>query len=103
MRRRLRISLMAVMLASIGTLDARSIAPQIHRVRALQPGEGVFAYARISPDGNMLAYSSETADPRDRRRVVRTVHIVDLASQEVVFSEPGIDAYWSNDGARVIF
>ena len=29
--------------------------------------------------------------------------VVDLATQKILFSEDGIDAYWSLDGQRVIY
>jgi hypothetical protein len=70
-------------------------------VYGLKPNEGVFAYARISPSGDLLAYASETRGLFGRANRVETV--VDLRSQQVLFTEPGIDAYWSNDGERMIF
>ena len=71
-------------------------APTFKRVLELKPSEGVFAYARISPDGRTLAYASEMSGRR-------TVTVVDLESKQVLFSDPGIDAYWSNDGRRMIY
>jgi hypothetical protein len=47
-------------------------APRLERVYALQPEEGVFAYARISPDGRTLAYASETRPPAQPARLVQT-------------------------------
>jgi hypothetical protein len=73
-------------------------APRFERVYPLSPNEGVFAYSRISPDGNVLAYASETRGGRQR-----TIRVVDLRTREVVFTEPGIDAYWSTDGTRMIW
>ena len=78
-------------------------AARLERVYALQPEEGVFAYARISPDGRTLAYASETRSPLQPARIVQTVTVVDLPSRRVLFSEPGIDAYWSVDGRRMIY
>lgn len=76
---------------------------QLTRLLELQPDEGVFSYSRISPDGNLLAYASERRHPVDRRR--RTIHatIADLSDRRIVFSEPGLDPYFSNDGSRVIY
>ena len=65
----------------------------------------MFAYARISPDGRLLAYASETKNPAGRAVAPfdRTVTVVDLRTREVLFTEPGIDAYWSPDGQRMIY
>src|SRR5207244_2534508 len=71
------------------------------RVHALDPREGVFAYARIAPDGQLLAYASEGRDPRGR--LTRTITVVDLSNHRILFTEPGIDAYWSFDGRRMIY
>src|SRR5262245_16461793 len=65
------------------------IAPRFTRVYSLKPDEGVFAYARISPDGKVLAYASEMTDP-DRPRVkLQTVTVVDLQTKKILFEEPG--------------
>ena len=70
--------------------------PRFDRVFELKPSEGVFAYARISPDGQFLAYASELGN-------ARTVTVIDLKTKQTLFTEPGIDAYFSNDGKRMIF
>jgi hypothetical protein len=77
---------------------AGSESPTFERVYPLSPREGVFAYSRISPDGNLLAYASETPNGRQR-----TITVVDLPTKEILFEEPGIDAYWSTDGTRMIY
>jgi dipeptidyl aminopeptidase/acylaminoacyl peptidase len=79
------------------------VQTRIEHVYALRNGETVFAYARISPDGRRLAYSSETRDPTALGRYQRTVRVIDLATQQVVFEEGGLDPYWSPDSARLIF
>src|SRR5262249_7980403 len=79
---------------------APAAGPVFHKVYPLQPKEGVFAYARISPDGKGLAHASESTDGGG---IKRTQTVVDLTTQKILFTEPGIDAYWSNDGARMIF
>jgi hypothetical protein len=86
-------------LLALGMAPAR--APRFQKVYPLKPGEGVFAYARISPDGRVLAYASEARDTRNR--IARTVTVVDLKDGRTLFTEPGIDAYWSTDGERMIF
>jgi hypothetical protein len=78
-------------------------APRFERAYPLQPEEGVFAYSRISPDGRLLAYASEGTGAQRRGGRAQTITVVDLRTREVVFTEPGIDAYWSNDGKRMIF
>jgi hypothetical protein len=71
-------------------------------VYTLKPKEGVFAYARISPDGKRLAYASQiTARPVTQRGW--SVTVVDLPTQKILYSDLGIDAYWSNDGKRLIY
>ena len=76
-------------------------APRFEKVFELKPEEGVFAYARISPDGRTLAYASEY---RTRNGgVTQTVTVVDLKDKKTLFTEAGIDAYWSNDGQRMIY
>ena len=74
--------------------------PRFERVYPLKPEEGVFAYSRISPDGRFLAYASEY---RVGGGVRQTVTVVDLKEQKILFTEPGIDAYWSHDGKRMIY
>ncbi len=76
--------------------------PRFERVHALDPAEGVFAYARISPDGRYLAYAAETR-AGTRRGPQRTVTVVDLRTRTLLFTEPGIDAYFSPDGERMIY
>jgi hypothetical protein len=86
-----------------GRVVAAPAAPTFTRVYPLQPTEGVFAYARISPDGRQLAYASEMPSAQNPRIPQRTVTVVDLAAQKVLYREPGIDAYWSLDGSRMIY
>jgi hypothetical protein len=78
--------------------SASQQAPVFERAYPLSANESVFAYSRISPDGTLLVYASET--PGGRRR---TITVVDLRTKEIVFTEPGIDAYWSPDGSRMIY
>ena len=89
-----RFAVLCPLLLALGA--APTTAPQFERVLALDPGEGVFAYARISPNGRHLAYASE----RDGRR---TVTLVDLTTKKTLFTERGIDAYFSTDGDRFIY
>jgi len=76
--------------------------PRYERVYTLKPREGVFAYARISPDGKRLAYASGIGS-RPATQRGWTVNVVDLAKQQILMSERGIDAYWSIDGQRLIY
>ena len=84
-----------------GMLAAAPAAAQtVTRVHQLEPGEGVFAYSRVSPSGRYLAYSAER---REGRQTLRTVKVLDLTTGELLFTEPGIDAYWSPDERRIIY
>jgi hypothetical protein len=76
--------------------------PAYTRVYTLRPTEGVFAYARISPDGNKLVYASQLpARPAAPR--IWTETLVDLTTRTVLFNESGIDAYWDLAGRRIIY
>lgn len=70
------------------------------RILPLRPEEGVFAYARVSPDGSCLSYASEI---RVDGVFQRTVNIVELATRKVLFTEPGLDSYWAPDGEHVVY
>ncbi len=83
-----------------GLLATQAGAQTVTRIHQLEPGEGVFAYSRISPSGRYLAYSAER---REGRRMLRTVKVLDLKTGELLFTEPGIDAYWSPDERRIIY
>jgi hypothetical protein len=88
----------------LATLPLRALRqPVFEKIYPLKAEEGVFAYARISPTGQFLAYASETPDPSRAGAIAQTVTVVDLRTRRVLFTEPGIDAYWSNDGQRMIF
>ena len=99
----MRIALLLTIL-SAALLGAQrpALSPHYEQVYTLKPKEGVFAYARIAPDGKRLAYASQiAARPANLRGWAVTV--VDLATQKVLMSDTGIDAYWSNDGKRIIY
>lgn len=81
---------------------AQTAGVAFERVLPLQANEGVFAYARISPSGRYLAYASEMPNPSGRG-ITQTETVVDLNDKKVLFREPGIDGYFSNDGERLIF
>lgn len=73
---------------------------RITRILPLAPNEGVFAYSRISPDGRLLSYASEI---KGSGNYLRTMNVIDLATKQVQFTEPGMDAFWSPDGTRLIY
>jgi hypothetical protein len=98
----LKSTLVAAAAAAILFQSPRAGVPRFEQVYPLAPSEGVFAYARISPDGKTLAYASEYSE-RPGGMTERTIRVVQLASRKILFTEPGIDAYWSNDGRRMIF
>src|SRR6185369_10560010 len=98
----MRLVLSAIALVSFGVAASPPRGPRYEHLFTLKPKEGVFAYARISPDGKRLAYASQiSARPSAQRSW--SVTAVDLVTKKTLFSENGIDAYWSNDGARVIY
>ncbi len=92
-----------VIVTGLALAHAQTKAPKFEKLYPQKPDEGVFAYARISPDGNTIAYASEMPAPNMPRGITQTVTVVDLKTKKVVFEEPGIDAYWSNDGTRMIY
>jgi hypothetical protein len=78
--------------------------PKLTRVLELSPDEGVFAYARISPDGRFLAYASEVAVTAIRpTKRSRTLRVIELSTGRSIFEELGTDPYWSPDGKRLIY
>ena len=84
-----------------GGLEAQR-GPVYQKVHRLTPREGVFAYARISPDGERLVYASNIT----RGMGVApqwTETVIDLASGRTLWTDFGIDAYWSPDGTRLIY
>jgi hypothetical protein len=96
------VSLCTAIVLALSAAPQSQRGPAYSRVWALQPREGVFAYARISPDGRKLVYASQLpAQPASSR--VWTEVLVDLATNTILFTEPGIDAYWSIDGTRIIY
>src|SRR6266851_7353685 len=101
----LRAFALVVLIAglTVQLISADPPAPTFTRVYSLAPEEGVFAYARISPDGRLLVYASEPRGAASGGGVDRTVTLVDLRTRDVLFAELGADAYWSPDGRRMIF
>jgi hypothetical protein len=95
------VSFAVLLLASLsGT--ARTAGVTFEKIYPLKANEGVFAYARISPNGRYLAYASEMPRPTGRG-ITQTETVIDLKDQKVLFTEPGIDGYFSNDNERMIF
>ncbi|HXT71923.1 MAG TPA: hypothetical protein VN700_19370 [Vicinamibacterales bacterium] len=105
----------ALATAFLGTVSG---AQKVEFVQAypLAATEGVFAYSRISPDGNYLAYASQAFDttkPRPQSAenlygpagsiTSQTVTVVDLNTKKILFTERGIDPYWSLDSERIIY
>jgi hypothetical protein len=94
---------LALLIVTGLSLTSQSKGPKFEKIHPLKPEEGVFAYSRISPDGKTLAYASEMQSPTNPRGVVQTVTLVDLPTKKIIFTEQGIDPYWSDDGSRMIF
>ena len=99
---RMRFRALLPALVAVAVTAPVTRAPRFERVYPLPPEQGVFAYSRISPDGRYLAYAAESR-PGARRRLVRTITVVDLRTRTILFTEPGIDAYFSTDGERMIY
>ncbi len=101
----MRLPALLVALPALALLGPRppSSGPKYSRLYTLKPKEGVFAYARISPDGRTLVYASEKSDARHPNGIKTAETMVDLATKKILFTEEGIDAYWSIDGTRIIY
>jgi hypothetical protein len=101
----MRFPALFVALPALALLGPRSPSsgPKYSRLYTLKPKEGVFAYARISPDGRTLVYASEKSDARHPNGIKTAETMVDLATKKILFTEEGIDAYWSIDGTRIIY
>jgi hypothetical protein len=79
--------LIAIVLGALAAQTAsRPADVTFTRVHTLAPDEGVFAYARISPDGQRLAYASEMPGRGGLTETTQTV--VDLVTKKRVFAEP---------------
>lgn len=90
------LTLAIVIPGAAALLASGQQGPRFERVLPLSPDVGVFAYSRISPDGRYLAYAEE-------RGSRRTVTVADLSDRKVLFTERGIDPYFSPDGRRMIY
>jgi hypothetical protein len=95
-------TLLAILCVALFGAPAAPAGVTFTRLYPLKPTEGVFAYARIAPSGRYLAYASEMPDPNGRG-ITQTETVVDLTDGKIVFTEPGIDGYFSNDDERMIF
>jgi len=110
--------ILIVLVAAVvsAAMSVRAQTPTFTRAYPLAATEGVFAYSRVSPDGRYLAYASQAFDTT--RQGVKsttnlygpngivtsqTVTIVDLKTSQVLYTERGIDPYWSLDNERVIY
>jgi len=80
--------------------EADGFRTTYEKILPLSPEEGVFAYSRISPDGNFLSYASERHVGAD---IKTTVNFIDLKSKKILYSEPGMDSFWAPDSNRVIY
>src|SRR5215813_3912342 len=96
------VVIVAASLSAVPHARRPAAGPVYTQIYALKPREGVFAYARISPDGRRLVYASQfPAHPGSSPGWTET--LVDLTTKKVLFNETGIDAYWSADGQRIIY
>jgi hypothetical protein len=89
-------------LALLASALSAQNGPRYSKIHRLTPREGVFAYARISPDGKRLVYASNL--PRGNAEQVRWMEtVIELASGKTLWTGPGIDAWWSPDGSRIVY
>jgi hypothetical protein len=89
-----RILVWALLTCAVATRPGG--AQTFEMVFGLQKSEEVFAYSRVSPDGRILAYTSGAGRARH-------INVVDLSTKRVIFSAPGVDAYFSPDGKKIIY
>jgi hypothetical protein len=113
----MKLRILVVLTAACATADATATlpptqpdttadsaaAPSYVKVHEFAPDEGVFAYARVSPDGRFLAYASQDRAAPLPAPQGQLIKLVDLQTKQVLFTERGIDAYWSLDGSRFIY
>jgi len=100
----MRLTTALVILSAVAFSGSQTTrAPHYAAIYTLTPREGVFAYARISPDGKRLVYASHVNARDPNGPPGYTESVVDLATKSVAFSVSGIDAYWSIDGQRMIY
>src|SRR5204863_6112504 len=95
---RMRLATVVLALPAVALLGTHRVAPapRYTKLYTLKPKEGVFAYARISPDGRTLVYASEKSDARHPRGIKTAETVVDVATKKILYTEDGIDAYWSS-------
>jgi hypothetical protein len=89
-------------LGLLGSALSAQKGPRYSKIHRLTPREGVFAYARISPDGKRLVYASNL--PRGNSEQAQWMEtVLELSSGKTLWTGAGIDAWWSPDGSRIIY
>lgn len=89
--------------ALFGLLDASGARQgvDVRSVYELSESETVFAYSRISADGDLLTYTSQ---PRGTGEGVHwRIKLIRLSTGRELFSDTGFDGYFSPDGKRLIY
>jgi hypothetical protein len=97
------ISVLGILGVVLDACSGQPAAPEFKQILALKPEEGVFAYARISPDGRSLVYATEGSGTARTGGPFPTINVRDITNGSLLFSEPGVDGYWSPDGRRIIY
>ena len=83
-------------------LHELSIQPRLTRLLSID-NELVFAYSRVSPDGSLLAYSSEPDSGMPLSPGNQKLRVYNVKTHNVLYEDRGIDGYWSPDGDALVY
>jgi hypothetical protein len=84
-------------------MDCSRPAPSFDSLYVLPLHEAVFAYARISPNGDALVFSSIPDSEKMSDQPSYQLKVIDLKSRATLYATRGIDGWWSNSGDRLIY
>lgn len=99
-----RLFIAALAVCSLTACASNASPPAGFRTLYEISHERVFAYSRISPDGQLLVFSYDNRGNRDdvahRELALR---VIDVATGRVLLERAGFDGYWSADSTSLIF